>query len=48
MDVTDGADWIKAHATVCKKAGKPCLFEECKWNAISQSDLQIANECFFS
>jgi len=25
-----GPGWIKDHATACKKAGKPCLLEECK------------------
>ncbi|KAK0636977.1 glycoside hydrolase superfamily [Bombardia bombarda] len=24
----DGAGWVKNHAAACKKAGKPCLFEE--------------------
>ncbi|KLU81389.1 mannan endo-1,4-beta-mannosidase 1 [Magnaporthiopsis poae ATCC 64411] len=23
-----GADWVRNHAAACKKAGKPCLFEE--------------------
>jgi mannan endo-1,4-beta-mannosidase len=25
-----GNTWVTAHATACKAAGKPCLFEECE------------------
>lgn len=41
-----GADWVRNHAAACQKAGKPCLFEECRFlpaRARSERDQQADN-----